>query len=330
MGARQCIKRREQNGSSESNLNGQEAIIGTQPKLVYEGVEKKLMLEYSGARNVSIRKVIKEKVWRNVVHAVDAKVLSVLRGDHVDAYLLSESSLFVFSDKIYLKTCGTTRIFNSIQVIVPHISEGIPGINLTGVTYSRPTYRFPDHQLEGYAEGFEKEVELLKAVTMKATGKDWKSTIHSTGDGLMFHSATLSLKGKTVKPMVLEGCIKNKESNQENVIMDLAMFNLDQSKLKHFFGQQVNILESPCVSGFLPMDSPGLQIDDYSFEPCGYSLNALDGEYYWCIHITPEAQYSYLSFETNHHSASDIYQKLLDFYSPERSIVLWTREKFTD
>jgi len=112
-----------------------------------------------------------------------------------------------------------------------------------------------------------------------------------------------------------------KEVNQT---MDLALFNVDPLKMKCFFGQQENALEDSCLRGFLPKDSPSLKIDDYSFEPCGYSLNALDDEFFWYIHITPEAQYSYLSFETNHPSASDTYQKLKDFYTPERAVVLWT------
>merc|ERR1712060_912872 len=285
-------------------------------------------LKYSSARDVSIQKAIKEKVWRNVVEAVDAEVLSVMRSDHVDAYLLSESSLFVFKDRICLKTCGTTRIFNAVKVIVAHLSEEIPGINLTRVTYSRPTYRFPDRQLKGYGKGFEKEVELLKAVTEKATSRSWESIILTTGIGIRFHTSTLSLSGKAEKPMVLEGRAESEEYSQKNINMDLALFNLDQSKLKYFFGQQVHVLENSCMRGFLPPDSPALQIDDYNFEPCGYSLNAIDGEYYWCIHITPEPRYSYLSFETNHPSASEMYKKLKDFYSPETAIVLWTDERF--
>jgi len=312
---------------------------------VYEGVEKKLILMYSGARNVSIRKAIKEEVWNKVVEAVDAKVLSVMRGEHADAYLLSESSLFVFDDKIYLKTCGTTRIFNSVKVIVTNLSEEIPGKNLTRVAYSRPTYRFPDRQLKGYGRGFEKEVELLKKVTMEVTERSWESTIHNTGDGVTFHSSSLFLSGITQKHMVLQERTENGDCNKGsklndinlkpvdlqmrtrgNMCMDLAMFDMDQSKLKDFFGE-VNVREKFCIGGFLPMDSPGLQIDDYNFQPCGYSLNALDGKYYWCVHVTPEAQYSYFSFETNHPSASEIYQKLKDFYSPERAIVLWADEK---
>ena len=50
---------------------------------------------------------------------------------------------------------------------------------------------------------------------------------------------------------------------------------------------------------------PGCLIDDYLFDPCGYSMNGLmRGGYYVTIHITPESEFSYVSFETNYPLAS--------------------------
>jgi len=304
--------------SDSSDGSGTESLLKED---VYEGVEKKLILQFSGARHVSIRKTIKEKIWRKVVEAVDAEVLSIMRNDYIDAYLLSESSLFVFNDRVCLKTCGTTRIFNSVEIIVSHIAKEIPEVNLERVMYSRPTYRFPRRQLDGYDKGFENEVELLNAVTMKATGRSWESSIHTKGDGITFHSCTLF---ESPKHSDAQGVAQRSVCKKVIQNMDLALFNLEPSKMKYFFGQQRNVLEESCLRSFFPTDSPGLKIDDYNFEPCGYSLNALDEEYFWCIHITPELRYSYLSFETNHPSASDTYQKLKDFFAPQRFVVLWT------
>jgi len=296
---------------------------------VYEGVEKKLILKYSGVQHFSIRKTIKENIWKKVVESVDAKILSVIRNDYIDAYLLSESSLFVLNDRIFLKTCGKTRIFNSVEVIVSNIAREIPEINLEEVIYSRPTFMFPEHQFDGYDKGFENEVEFLRTVTMKATDKAWDSSLH-TGDGVIFHSCTLSRHSESPKHLNVKGVAESVVCKQVNQTMDLALFNVDALKMKYFFGQKGNVLQDSCLREFLPTDSPSLKIDDYNFEPCGYSLNAIDDEFFWCIHITPEAQYSYVSFETNHPSASYIYQKLQDFYSPDRAVVLWTVENRDD
>lgn len=44
---------------------------------------------------------------------------------------------------------------------------------------------------------------------------------------------------------------------------------------------------------------PGATIDEAAFTPCGYSMNAVLHDAYFTIHITPEPQCSYVSFETN-------------------------------
>lgn len=44
---------------------------------------------------------------------------------------------------------------------------------------------------------------------------------------------------------------------------------------------------------------PGATLDSFLFSPCGYSSNAVQGDRYATIHVTPEPDYSYASFETN-------------------------------
>lgn len=43
---------------------------------------------------------------------------------------------------------------------------------------------------------------------------------------------------------------------------------------------------------------PEANVDSYLFEPCGYSCNGLSEDGYYTIHVTPEPQCSYASFET--------------------------------
>lgn len=47
--------------------------------------------------------------------------------------------------------------------------------------------------------------------------------------------------------------------------------------------------------------SPGSQLDQFRFDPLGYSMNAFDGRVLFNAHLAPEAASSYSSFETNAH-----------------------------
>ena len=55
------------------------------------------------------------ETWKEMLDLVNCKVLSVVESEHVDAYLLSESSMFVFPHKLILKTCGTTTLLLGLR-----------------------------------------------------------------------------------------------------------------------------------------------------------------------------------------------------------------------
>ena len=65
---------------------------------------------------------------------------------------------------------------------------------------------------------------------------------------------------------------------------------------------------------------PGFTLDDYAFEPAGYSLNALDGGIYYTLHVTPEQLGSYVSFETNADFRADpdaLVRRVVETFRPE-------------
>ena len=51
---------------------------------------------------------------------------------------------------------------------------------------------------------------------------------------------------------------------------------------------------------------PDFQVDDHAFSPIGYSLNAIKGSQYYTIHVTPQDESPYVSFETNITSRTEV------------------------
>lgn len=105
---------------------------------------------------------------------VNCKVLSIIESEHVDAYLLSESSMFVWPHKLVLKTCGTTTLLSGLpRMLEIAIQEaGFPGVRsnlVKGVSaaatpyrifYSRKNFLFPDRQ-RGPHRSWRDEVKFL-------------------------------------------------------------------------------------------------------------------------------------------------------------------------
>jgi len=69
---------------------------------------------------------------------------------------------------------------------------------------------------------------------------------------------------------------------------------------------------------------PGALLDSFLFEPCGYSMNGiLPNGGYFTIHVTPEEEFSYVSFETNvpQESYNELIASILDIFKPGKALV---------
>lgn len=119
-------------------------------------------------------KAVTADTWKTMLDQVNCKVLSVVQSEHVDAYLLSESSFFVFPHKLILKTCGTTTLLLGLRRMLriaaveagfpSHIST-LPDSIKTAATpyrvfYSRKNFLFPEKQI-GPHKSWKDEVKFL-------------------------------------------------------------------------------------------------------------------------------------------------------------------------
>lgn len=155
-----------------------------------------------------LRKV-KRETWEDMLEIVKCKVLSVVEGKEIDAYLLrwekhlkssfpkgsfnnafySESSLFVAPHRLILKTCGTTLNLLGLPRIleIARSEANLPSVYR--LFYSRKSFMFPERQLGPHRE-WKDEVQYLDAIFRngsaytigKVNGDHWLLYITAPGE----------------------------------------------------------------------------------------------------------------------------------------------------
>lgn len=255
--------------------------------MFFEGSEKKveLILSEDGPSLRSDR-----ERWERVVAASNATILSSISNDVFDAYLLSESSLFVYDRSLIMITCGTTSLARAVIVMLEFIA--IEEIQL--LTYERKNEYFPEAQLTD----FDEDVARLNAHvpgTMRVLGNSRGNHVH------LFHSC------------------KNFTPPQNDMTLEILMHGIS-GVARELFNKpglkRAELYEKTAINQIFK----NFQCDDFVFDPVGYSLNAIGGDSYYTFHVTPEDGHSYASFETNYTFSSDpreTIQKVVDIFKPE-------------
>ncbi|KAI1819619.1 S-adenosylmethionine decarboxylase [Xylaria intraflava] len=237
----------------------------------FEGPEKLLEVWFApspdclppGAKPDGL-KAVSSETWVGMLDMVNCKILSVLEAEHMDAYLLSESSMFVFPHKLILKTCGTTTLLLGLHRLLRIAAEhaGFPFHNAESldedhtaaspyrVFYSRKNFLFPDKQ-RGPHRSWKQEVKFLDDMfdggsaymVGKMNGDHWYLYITSPGTSvnppraLEDNSALACQPNSTKIPTntipIFEGGLKGNDETLEILMTDLDPDNAKQFYLEH-------------------------------------------------------------------------------------------------
>eukprot|EP00871_Galdieria_phlegrea_P000032 jgi/Galph1/1029/GphlegSOOS_G5882.1 len=254
------------------------------PEEGFEGPEKNLEIDFrpkkeNSASSGSSFRSVKEERWSSILSHAQCCILSKVETEKLTAYLLSESSLFVFDEKIILKTCGKTTLLKTIPYLLSLAAELDFCVDF--VRYSRPFFLFPCAQNYPH-DSFDSEVQYME--------KFFRG-----------HSYTLgTMDGKTAWHLYVADQSEKYSSEQT---FEIIMFDLDANAVSCFFKEKgyssgMETLECSNLISLLP-NGPETQFDAFNFDPCGFSLNAVYLNTYYTIHITPESHCSYASFECN-------------------------------
>ncbi|ORC90747.1 S-adenosylmethionine decarboxylase (ADOMETDC) [Trypanosoma theileri] len=276
----------------------------------FEGPEKRLEVIMRFQENTHVDGLLahEDGVWADAVGALNAQIVSKERNEYIRSYVLTESSLFVMKDRIILITCGTTTLLKS----VPHILNAVSAVHgeLEWASFMHKNYSFPWEQKGPHASMADEFKEL------KSYFPSGRPFVLGPVDGDHYF---LFLHDDIIRPSVTE----------KRTQLSMTMYGLDREQTKNWFSDRF-LFTGPETAAVRRetkldqvMDSSWL-LHDLLFEPCGYSINAIRGEEYQTIHITPEDHCSFASYETNSSAAnySERMQSVLQVFRPLRFTVI--------
>lgn len=290
---------------------------------VFEGPEKKLWVTFypidcnqSGELR-NLRSLPRAQI-ETVTDAAKCTILSYVSNSRVDAYLLSESSLFVTDYSMTIKTCGTTTLLRALGVIL-QLGSSL-GLSPERVSFTRVAYLFPNQQLFPHTS-FDSEVAYLDEV-LRSYGRVFRNASDISSNWFCY-LASFPPKGRGSESL---------SKVPTTYTLEIAMFDLDPREMRQFmFHSDLSRvggddLENGTTAraGIFPLISGADAVDAFNFAPCGYSLNAIApcGGYY-TIHVTPEDGASYLSFEATVESGdpASLVVSVINLFRPSRFTV---------
>jgi S-adenosylmethionine decarboxylase len=233
---------------------------------IFEPAEKKV---YIHSKNFNFL-TLKFNFWEQLLKSSNAFILSFTENISLKAFVLSESSLFVWKHKILLVTCGQTNLINSVLFLIEQIGKK----NIDNIIFSRQS----STSLIKENSTFNQDVKVLTSFfdgNVEVFHNNFQNTYH-----------TFSLNNQDTL------------SSQREKLVEVYAYNINKKHLHIFNSLDTSISlirEILQIKKFIP----SFIIDDYLFEPPGYSMNAIYNEKFITIHVTPQSDKSFFSLETN-------------------------------
>lgn len=204
-------------------------------------------------------KELSRMFWKDMLRSINTQIISENKSTHCTSFILSHSSLLIFESYFLLITCGS----NKIELFVDKLFNNLKSVPVTSLSY----------QEQGFNEMEPQDESNFDAIAKKHLNNFNVSISHS--------------KNMRASVFLSPVCTPMKSSNVSQIFMK----GISKNALEKDFYKN---LHSNAPSNF-----NSFTLHDHHFEPCGYSLNAIEGGDYFIIHVSPEDQVSYLSFETN-------------------------------
>lgn len=265
----------------------------------FEGTEKLLEVWFECSRedDRADLRIIDRCDWEKLLTSVQCAIISAKSNNSMTAYVLSESSMFITRKRFILKTCGKTTLLAAVKPLLELVYEKCGFDIVLDVFYSHKNYMKPELQHDIHRH-FDDEVAVLDSIF---------------GDGAAYALGRINSDCWYLFTIDMIGV------SQPDQTLELLMVDIDTDVMNMFtrdYGlTAAELTRKTGINNLIP----GTVIDDYLFDPCGYSMNGIlpDGCYI-TIHITPEEEFSYVSFETNvpQETYDALISSVIDIFKP--------------
>ena len=348
----------DRNSEDGFSASGSESLTGsssaetdqeghTTPEYVpgcFEGPEKTMEVVFKAGVGAEegLRALTREQLDHLCTQA-KCTILSKISSNYIDAYVLSESSLFIYKHKYIMKTCGTTTLLRCLSSLL-QFADAL-GMQLTWVGYSRKNLLFPSAQLWPHSN-FGDEIKYITShdklqdrlrgnghILGPITGDHWFVYVADHSDiempipmtrcqsmPALGNNGYAASAGDGLQPLTAAAALPTPSTDRT---VNLMMFDMAPEVAKIFFKSSCETGKEMTIKAGIDHLCPGATIDETAFTPCGYSMNAILYDAYFTIHITPEQECSYASFETNTSlpSYASMVRNVLNVFRPKRFVL---------
>ena len=257
---------------------------------VFEGVEKRIEISFDvSPEDVDGLRRIPRLIWDEVCKSANCLIVHHDDTACYDAYILSESSLFVYRDRVIMKTCGTTLPLSSVDLLASR-ATAYSSIRLKEMVYSRSNFLFPSDQLHPHNH-LGAEMEYLQSMVIAGNHVEGETRVLG-GPEFDDDDKYWLVHRKIFSPEIIE-------LSSDRSIIECIMTDLPLSTRSRYFKDNEKLEEEneAEMAASLSNILPHFRIVGKCYEPCGYSCNAVCDDRYFTVHITPEEGFSYASVE---------------------------------
>ncbi|KAB7497375.1 S-adenosylmethionine decarboxylase proenzyme [Armadillidium nasatum] len=234
--------------------------------------------------------------------------------------------MFISSSRFILKTCGTTTPLLCLPLLMSMVQEYSGFDNVQDLFYSRKNFKRPELQRTPH-RSFQEEAEILNQFFPGKGGRAYcLGSFNGDDCWYLYYFSAASIKRKLMARQNLPSNRSIKSKNENDQTLEVLMTGVDPKKMVNFYKENCpSASEATKVSGIGNL-IPGMTIDDFLFDPCGYSMNGVSKTVpggYMTIHVTPEPEFSYVSFETNihHKNYKDLIKRVVKLFGPKQFVV---------